>query len=710
MDNSKSKVSGLYCLVMMMQYFQQPVDISALQHEFSDDDFDIITLIRAARKLNLKARKVIVKPKRLHKYNFPFIACNNDGEFFILAGIRDNQALIQKPGEKPATLPIEELWSIWNGLALMLANPISMVGDNRRFDLSWFIPSIARYRKIIRGILLASLAIQIFALMMPLGYQVVMDKVLAHNALKTLDVLTIGLLIVAVFELTLGGLRSYLFNHTTSKIDIELGSKLFDHLLKLPQTFFQTHAVGQIVQRVQELESIRNFLTGNALMLLLDVLFSIVFFGVMFLYSPTLTWIVIASVPLYILISVLLTPEIRRRTEERFQRAAASQSFLTETITGIETIKAMAVEPKIRLRWEDHLAAYVKATFSSSVLNIHGGIYIELISKIVALALMWKGAQLVLEEQLTVGELIAFNMLSSQVAAPILRLAQLWQEFQQFRVSMERLGDLLNAPVEPQLSLNHPSMPDIEGKIEFREVTFRYLPDRPEVLRKLSLTIQAGESIGIAGVSGSGKSTLLKLIQRLFIPESGRIYIDGNDVALLNPAWLRKQVGVVLQENTLFNRSVRENIALSTPGESMENIIRAARLAGAHEFIIELPQGYDTELGERGVGLSGGQRQRIAIARAILTNPKILVLDEATSALDYESESVVQNNMGVISAGRTVITIAHRLSAIRHCDRIIVLERGQIIESGDHDQLLRKRGRYASLWEMQSGDNQSKGV
>ncbi len=696
--------SGLYCLVLMIQYLQQPVDPEAIWHEYGADRaaFDSLTVLRAAKKLGLKAREVSVKPKRLTKYSCPFIAQEDTDEFFIVAAVQDDFVLIQRAGSKPEKITLESLWERWPGKAILITHRASLAGSDRKFDLSWFIPVIVKYRKVIREILLASLAIQMFALLTPIIFQVVMDKVLVHHALMTLDVLAMGFMLVIVFEVTLEGLRSYLFTHTTSKMDVELGSKLFDHLLKLPLAFFQSRPVGQIVQRVRELENVRAFLTGNTLTVLLDILFSFVFFGIMFLYSAHLTWIVIASIPFYVLISIALTPEIRRRTEEKFQRGAINQSFLTESLTGIETLKAMAVEPKMRSRWEEQLSAYVKATYRSSILGIYGSQSVQLVSKVVMLLLMWQGALQVIAGNMTVGELIAFNMFSGQVAAPILRMAQLWQEFLQFKVSMEKLGDLLNAPTEPQQDLNRPALPNIQGKIEFRQVIFRYAPDRPEALRNLSLSIPAGQTIGVAGLSGSGKSTLMKLIQRLYVPEQGRIYIDGNDLTLLDPAWLRRQIGVVMQENILFNRSVMDNISLAKPSASMNEIIEAAKLAGAHDFILELPHGYNTQLGERGLGLSGGQRQRVAIARAILTDPKILIFDEATSALDYESERIIQQNMKKICEGRTVIIIAHRLSAIRDCDTIAVMDKGSILEQGSHGELLKLDGRYASLWKLQT--------
>jgi subfamily B ATP-binding cassette protein HlyB/CyaB len=422
----------------------------------------------------------------------------------------------------------------------------------------------------------------------------------------------------------------------------------------------------------------------------------------MFYYSVQLTLIVVISIPLYVLLSLFFTPIIRARLEEKFNRGAENQSFLVETISGIETVKAMAVEPTWTRKWDQQLAAYVLSGLSvTNVATIASG-GVTMISKMVTVIIMWMGALLVIDNKLTVGELIAFNMLAGQVSSPILRLAQLWNDFQQVGISMARLGDILNSPRE--VTGQKTRLPRLTGSITFDQVSFRYRPDASDVLRNLSFDITPGEVIGIVGRSGSGKSTLTKLIQRFYVANRGRVLVDGQDLAVIDTTSLRQQIGVVLQENVLFNRSVRDNIALMNPVLPIETIIQAARLAGAHDFICELPEGYDTLVGEHGTGLSGGQRQRVAIARALITNPRVLIFDEATSALDYESEKVVQDNMRGICQGRTVIIIAHRLSAVRDADRIFVMDRGQIAETGTHDELLRHpQGIYTHLYNLQKG-------
>ena len=454
---------------------------------------------------------------------------------------------------------------------------------------------------------------------------------------------------------------------------------------------------------MRELENIRNFLTGSALTLVIDLSFTFVFLAVMFLYSPFLSAIVLAAFPLYFGISAAATPLFRRRLAEKFARGAENQAFLVESVTGIETLKAMAVEPQMQRRWEEQLAGYVAASFRVISLGNTTNQSVQLISKLVSAAILYFGARLVISGSLSIGELVAFNIFAGRVSAPILRLAQMWQDFHQARLSIARLSDILNTPAEPTFNPGRSALPAVRGDVVFERVTFRYRVDGPEVLRDVSFAVQAGQVVGIAGPSGSGKSTVAKLIQRLYVPEGGRVLVDGVDLAMVDSAWLRRQLGVVLQDNVLFNRSIRDNIALAEPGAPIERVVAAAKLAGAHEFILELPEGYDTIVGERGSSLSGGQRQRVAIARALLCDPRILIFDEATSALDYESERTIQQNMAHIAKGRTVFIIAHRLSTIRFADRILTFDRGHLIEDGSHDKLVRSGGRYANLYRLQSG-------
>ncbi|MHC8391274.1 type I secretion system permease/ATPase [Pseudomonas sp. MDT2-39-1] len=698
--------TGLVCLVMLARFHSVAASAEQLAHEFApaQQPFTSRELLLAARKLGLKAKSVNTTIARLDRTPLPAIATNSDGTFFIIAKLDQGKALIQDPrAERPEVITFEDLAARWTGELLLVRSESGLPGETSRFDFTWFIPAIVKYRKLLGEVLLVSFALQLFALVTPLFFQVVMDKVLVHHGLTTLDVIAAGLLGIMLFESALSGLRSYVFAHTASRIDVELGSRLFRHLINLPLAYFQARRVGDSVARVRELENIRSFLTGNAITLLLDVLFSVVFVLVMFYYSGWLTLIVLLSLPLYVLVSLFVTPLLRARLQDSFTRGAENQAFLVETVNGIDTVKSMAVEPQAIRKWDNQMAAYVAAGFKTQTLSTIANESVSLIGKLVTVATLWLGARLVIDGQLSVGELIAFNMLAGRVSGPIMRLAQLWTSFQQTGVSVQRLGDILNTRTELSQATRS-ALPPLRGQIEFDQVHFRYRADGSEVLRGVSLQIAAGEVIGVVGRSGSGKSTLTRLLQRLYVPERGRVLVDGMDLALADVSSLRRQIGVVLQDNMLFNRSIRENIALSDPGAPLEAVMHAATMAGAHEFILELPEGYDTMVGEHGTSLSGGQRQRVAIARALIGNPRILIFDEATSALDYESERIIQQNMQSICAGRTVIIIAHRLSAVRDANRILVVDRGQIVEQGSHAELLaHQAGHYSRLHRMQQG-------
>jgi subfamily B ATP-binding cassette protein HlyB/CyaB len=689
---------------MLLRFLGVAVDSGQLQHQLGGGRMDVTQMLRFAKQFKLKARHVQSSWERLEKTALPAIAKRSDGHFFIIGKMADGKILIQDTlAGKPKLLTREELETGWDGGLILIARRAGVGELARQFNVGWFLQALAKYRGLLGEVLVASFFMQLFALVTPLFFQVVIDKVLVHRGMSTLNVLVIGLVTVAIFESLLTALRTYVFSHTTNRIDVELGARLFKQLVALPIAYFEARRVGDSVARVRELENIRNFLTSSALTLIIDLFFTFVFLAVMAYYSLFLTGIVIASFPFYIAISAGVTPLFRRRLDEKFDRGAENQSFLVESIAGIETLKAMAVEPQMQRRWEEQLAGYVQASFK--VLNIGNWASqgVQLISKLVTAAVLFFGAKSVINGNLTVGELVAFNMLAGRVAQPVLRLAQLWQDFHQARLSVARLGDILNTAPEPAFTPGRTALPAINGSIGFEHITFRYRLDGSEILHDININIPAGQVVGIVGPSGSGKSTLAKLVQRLYLPESGRVMVDGVDLAMVDVAWLRRQVGVVLQENVLFNRSIRDNIALANPGLETAKVIEAAQLAGAHDFILELPEGYDTIVGERGANLSGGQRQRIAIARALISNPRILIFDEATSALDYESERIIQENMRQIVKGRTVLIIAHRLSAVRDCHRIITIEKGRIVEDGSHDELIRSGGRYSSLLRLQGG-------
>jgi subfamily B ATP-binding cassette protein HlyB/CyaB len=696
--------AGLAGLVAIARFHGIASDAAQIRHATATGDapFDTDTLVLSARSIGLKARVVPLRTERLTRASLPALALDREGKHFIIARCEGDAALVLEAGATaPAMAPLETIAQRTTGRMIVFASRASLAGELARFDFSWFIPAVIKYRRLLLEVLAISLFVQIFGLVSPLMFQVVMDKVLVNRTYSTLAVVGIALFVSSTFEVLLTGLRNFIFSHTTNRIDVELGARLFRHLVTLPLPYFSARRVGDTVARVREIENIRNFLTGQALTAVIDLVFSVIYLGVMCVYSVWVTVIVAASLPLYAGISALLVPTLRQRLNEKFARNADNQSFLVETVSGVETVKALAVEPHFIKKWEMQLAAYVAAGFRVTHLGNIGQQLIQYIGKLVSLATLLLGAKLVIDGRLTVGELIAFNMMSQHVAGPVLRLAQLWQDFQQVGISMSRLGDILNSRTE--LPASRQALHVVKGDIRFENIRFRYRPDGPPVLDDVSIEIQAGQVVGIVGRSGSGKSTLTKLLQRLYLPEHGAVRIDGIDLALADPAWLRRQVGVVLQENLLFNRTIRENIALTDPGAPLERVMLAAKLAGAHEFICELPQAYDTPVEEHGGNLSGGQRQRLAIARALLTNPRILILDEATSALDFETERVIQNNMKAICAGRTVIIIAHRLTAVRNAHQIIAMDKGRIRERGTHDELLALSGYYAHLDSLQNG-------
>lgn len=711
-STAPAKSAPMQALCAVARFHQIAADPATLMHQLGLQPSEAIgtsELLRAAKYLGLKAKLSSTTAERLALTPLPALAMLRGEDaatrVVILAQCDGQRVLFQDPaaGGPPTIEPLEVFTAQWTGELILIASRASLAGELAKFDFSWFIPALVKYRKLLGEVLLISLMLQLFALVSPLFFQVVMDKVLVHRGMTTLDVLVIGLVVVVVFESVLNGLRAYVFSHTTSRIDVELGARLFRHLVQLPLAYFQARRVGDSVARVRELENIRSFLTGNALTVVLDVLFSVVFVAVMLFYSVPLTLIVLASLPLYFGLSLAVVPILRKRLDVKFARGAENQAMLVETITGIQTVKAGALEPSFGRRWDNQLAAYVSASFKTQNLATWAHEGVNLIGKLVNAATLWYGAHLVMSNQLTVGQFVAFNMFAQRVAQPIMRMAQLWADFQQTGISMARLGDILNTRTEvPPASAAQ--LPPVKGRITLDNVTFRYRPEAAPVLSGVSLEVKPGEVIGIVGRSGSGKSTLTKLVQRLYTPEQGRLLVDGIDISLIDAAQLRRQVGVVLQENLLFNRSMRENIAIADPAAPIEVVVHVAQLAGAHAFISELPEGYDTVVGEQGSSLSGGQRQRVAIARALFTNPRILILDEATSALDYESEAIIQRNMAHICQGRTVLIIAHRLSAVRNANKIIVMDKGKIVEAGSHDALVQKpQGLYAYLWKMQDG-------
>jgi ATP-binding cassette, subfamily B, bacterial HlyB/CyaB len=700
--------SGLVALCGVSAYYRIPANPLELRRQLTlpERPADFADLVRAAQLLGLKARWVRkLSKKRLGALPAPSLVRVRGGGIQVYGGkTPDKLYRIVDPITRQARdLSLDELYSALEPQALLVTRKLGGPGITpSAFSFRWFLPSIWRYRKPLAHVLVASFFVQTFALVTPLFFQVIIDKVLSHKGYDTLFVLVGGLAVIGLFDVVLQYLRTYALSHTTNRIDVELGRRLFAHLFHLPMSYFETRAAGQTVARVRELETIRSFLTGQGLFSAIDLFFTIVFIAVLLAYSWKLSLIVLFSIPLYLLIAAIVRPSLREKIKEKFNRGAESQQMLVEAIVGVQTIKASAIEPAMQGQWEEKLAAYVSSSFDAGLIGAGGSSAIQYVQKLANAALLLFGAKAVIDGELSVGELVAFSMIAGQVAQPILRLSQIWQDFQQVQISIDRLGDILNAAPEAQNQAAL-DLPRIQGQIVLRNVTFRYRPGAPDVLKNVSLGIQPGEVLGIVGHSGSGKSTLAKLIQQFYAPNEGQVLVDGIDVNHARPSWLRGQIGVVLQDNLLFNRSIHDNIAIGNPAMNRAQVMAAARLSGADEFISKTPGGYDTMIEERGTNLSGGQRQRIAIARALATNPPVLIFDEATSALDYESERVIQQNMREIVKGRTVIIIAHRLQALRPCSRIIGMEDGRIVEAGTHAELLRAGGLYARLWALQTG-------
>jgi len=706
-----AKDTGLLSLAAVARLQSGAVETEQIFARFALTERPLTTdeLLRAAKQLGFKAKAAHLSIEKIDQSILPAIGSSSEGEHFTLLRKKSaNAYLVYLPAAaETREISAAEL-NILASKSWIVVRGSKAEAQSSSFGLSWFLPALKRYKHLFAEVILLSFFLQIFALMTPLFFQLVMDKVLVHRGFTTLEVLAVGFLALAIFDAVMGGLRNYLFAHTANRVDVELGAKLYQHLLRLPQAYFEARQVGQSVARVRELETIRNFITGTALTLIVDLSFTLIFFAVMYLYSPLLTAVVAATIPLYILLSIVITPLLRRRLDQSFQRGAANQALLVESVSGIETVKALSLENQFQRRWEEQLAGYVKASFKASNLNNIANQSAQLINKLMTLGIVFFGAHLVIDGLLTVGELVAFNMLAGRVSAPILKLVQLWQEFQQAGISMRRLGELLNTPTEVSPSTTTAVRP--RGYLSFDEVSFRYTQGGTKTLESVTFSASAGQRIGVVGYSGSGKSTLTKLLQRIYRPESGRVLIDGQDIAHADLGWLRRNVGVVLQESRLFDGSVRDNILITRPSATQTELLKAARLSGVEQFVGSLPQGYDYQVGEGGCNMSGGQRQRIAIARALIANPAILILDEATSALDYASEAHIQRNLSLIGADRTVLIVAHRLSSVRDCDQILVLDAGRVVDRGTHAESLARAGLYSDLWRLQTEGFSSKEV
>ncbi|PHZ25590.1 type I secretion system permease/ATPase [Yersinia massiliensis] len=701
---STQAIQPLAALAYAAACFDLPVEPSQLAHQLglTSEKIDSIAVCRCAGWIGLRARKVYQQFERLGNLALPILFRDGAQWYVLLALNEDGAVIYNAASHQKQSVSQQQLASLWSGEAILLAKAEQQMQKKTAFGFSWFMPVIAKYRHQLRNIILVSLLLQGILLVTPMLFETVIDKVLVSRGVGSLMVLGSAMIALAIAEPCYTFLRGWLFSHLSSRVGAELNTRLYRHLLGLPLSYFGAQQTGQTIAKVREMEQIRSFLTGSALTMLLDLIFVGTFIAVMFCYSSQLTWIVLFSLLCYLLFWWAVGGVLRQRVERQYEASAQNTAFLTETISGLETIKTSATEHQFNRGWRQSLAGYVRASFACARTANTAEQGITLINKVTSAVLLWYGVNLVLVGDLSPGQFIAFTMFSGYVTQPILRLAQIWQDFQHTQVALKRIGTILDCPAEPG-SAGLSSGNEWTGSLTFKQVRFRYRPDTAEVLQNLNLEIAGGEFIGITGPSGCGKSTLTKLLQRLYIPQHGQILVDGQDLAITDATALRCQMSVVLQDSVLFSGTLRDNICQCRPNADDTQVEHVARQAGAHDFIMSLPQGYQTQVGERGSLLSGGQRQRVALARALMADPKILILDEATSALDYESEAAIMRQLPVITRNRTVICIAHRLNTLRQCDRILVLKEGQVLEQGSHQALVDQAGVYARLWQLQTG-------
>jgi ATP-binding cassette subfamily B protein len=626
------------------------------------------------------------------------------GQPAMLHDVSRDQVKAVLPEYGRVTMPLSELTGGQGGARILMLSP-GRDAQRRKLGLSWFFPQIRKYRRSLIEVLAASLVLQLLNLAQPLVMQQIFDKVIGQQNLDTLYTLGLILLGVSLAQGLIGAVRTYLFADTTNRIDIALGAEVIQHLLRLPLRYFDKRPVGELQTRIAELGNIRGFLTGSLLTLALDAVFSVIYVAVMVMYSGVLTVVTLAAVPLFLGLTVVASPAIRGQLRKAAERNAATQSLLVESLNGVQTIKAQNAENTVRWRWQRSYSAFMSENFRTLLIGVSTGTAGGFLNQLTGLLTLWVGAYLVIKGDLTIGQLIAFRIISGYVVGPLLNLATSWQSFQGVALSLERLSDVVDAAAEgSDHEQDQLPLPAVAGEVVFQDVDFRFVEGGPLVVNRVSFQVPAGAFVGIVGRSGSGKSTIMKLLPRLYQPESGRILIDGYDINKLQLGSVRRQIGIVPQDSLLFDGSVRDNIALTCPDATSEEIMQAARVACAHDFIMELAEGYGTRVGERGGSLSGGQRQRIAIARAVLQRPTLLILDEATSALDYLTERQVCLNLKKAFEGSTVFFITHRLSTIRSADEILMLEKGSLVEQGTHTQLLELQGRYYALYSQQEAD------
>lgn len=657
-----------------------------------------------AQMMGLQGQLAQVPATSVNRLKAPAMIQWQDG-FAVIYSITEQEIVLASPARGLERLKPGMFAEIWGemGQILLLTAPKSE--EKEQFSFWWFVPALMEHRTVFIEVLISSFFIQVFNLVNPLMTMIIIDKVMGDRNIEALDMLAMLMLIVALFEALLSGLRTFLFVDTTNRLDIKLSSEVIDHLLRLPLNYFDNRRVGDLTGRIGELANIRNFLTGTALTVVLDAIFSVIYIAVMLALNPLMTAVALAGVPFFAVIILVNSPIIQRLLRKKAERYADSQSYLVEILNGIQTVKAQNLELRSRWEWSSRYARFMTASFNTVLTQTTASSISSFLNKLSGLALLWVGAYLVIDGNLSIGGLIAFRIIAGNVTGSLLRFVSVWQSFQEVGMSVERLRDVLDTPAEvDEEDRNNIDMPEIKGQVKFEELSFRFGESGPLQLANVNLEFPENSFVGIVGLSGSGKSTLMKLLQRLYKPLSGRIFLDGYDIHKVELYSLRRQIGVVLQDTLLFNGTVQDNIALSNPDASTDEIVRAAKIAVAHDFVMNLSSGYNTVVGERGSSLSGGQRQRIAIARTVLQNPNILILDEATSALDYSSERQVCDNLAEAFKGKTVFFITHRLTTVRGADSIIMMDQGSVVEQGTHDELMALKGRYYCLYQQQEAE------
>ncbi|MFN9925033.1 MAG: ABC transporter transmembrane domain-containing protein [Cyanobacteriota bacterium] len=660
-----------------------------------------------AESIGLQTQLLEVQATAIPRLEMPLMVRWGNG-LAVIYRCRNDKLVVGIPAVGNQELTLDEFKEQWGEVGEVLTLRTNALTPRRKFGFRWFLPALQQHRVVLLEVLLASFFVQLFGLVNPLLIQQVIDKVIINNSPSALGVLGLLLVVFAVFEGLLLCLRTFLFIDTTNRIDLALGTQIIDHLLRLPLTYFDRRPVGEVSSRVAELEKIRGFLTGTALTTILDAVFALLYIIVMVIYSWELTLLTLAVIPVLVGLTLSVSPIVRVQLQSRSVANARAQSHLVEVLSSMMTVKAQNIELRSRWKWQDLYTDYVAEGFDNTLLSTTANTFSAFLNKLSSLLVIWGGAALVVNGRLSLGELIAFRIIAGYVTGPLLRMTSIWQTVQETALSLERLSDVIDHPQEaPEDNAGRIIMPPIRGSISFQNIQFRYKPSSPLLLTGVNLEIPAGKFVAVVGSSGSGKSTLTKLVARLYNPEAGCVLIDDIDISKVELYSLRRQLGIVPQETVLFDGSVEENITLTNPEASSEEIIEAATIAAAHDFIMGLPAGYSTQVGERGSGLSGGQRQRIAIARTILQKPRMLIMDEATSALDYQTERVVSENLMQSLRGSTVLFITHRLSSIVSADLIVCMGNGAVLEAGTHEELMAARGPYYVLYRQQGRSSSS---